>query len=506
MSAPIIASDSRTRRAFHPPLLALAPVLLVYAPNAGLLPAASLPRPLLVAVGVALALWLVAAGVARSWTRGATFASLLVALACGYSLAAPHLPSAEPTTRQAIYAVLALALAGIGAWKIRDPRPLNAFAVLLLGLSAFQAVGAYRAHQGAEAGRAATGGAASAERPDVYYIVLDGFGRQDALRAKIGFDDAFFVEGLRGLGFYVADRSRANYVQTELSIASSLNMEHLAALLPGTSRESDDRSRFDRLIRESAVAKTFEARGYRFVTVTTGFPAIEFPARESGFTPTGGLSLLETAVLDLTPLGDRAEYTGTQFVARQEWLKGAFAALGALAGDSGQPKFVFAHILAPHPPFVFDADGKGLRPKGMFGYYDASDWVGRYGTRADYRALYRGQATWTARQTLAAVRRIVGASGRPPIVVVQGDHGPKSGLVQNSLAGTDLAECVPNLNAYYVPPAIRARLDPGITPVNSFRVILSGLFGLDLPRRPDASYFSPFAKPMELTDVTDRVR
>ncbi|RYG32395.1 hypothetical protein EON81_20740 [bacterium] len=163
-------------------------------------------------------------------------------------------------------------------------------------------------------------------------------------------------------------------------------------------------------------------------------------------------------------------------------------------------------MVAPHPPFVFTADGTPVRPKGMFGYYDASDWIERYGSRAEYQAGYRGQATWTARQTLATVRRLISASRRPPIIVVQGDHGPKSGLSQNSLNDTDLNECVPNLNAYYVPPTIRAGLRPGITPVNSFRIILHGIFGLDLPPRPDTSYFSPFAKPMELTDVTDRVR
>ena len=506
MSEDARTHEARARRAFHPPLLALAPVLLVYAPNSGLLPVGSLARPLVVGAVAALALWGLAAGVFRSWSRGATFASLLLATLWGYSLLGPRLPFEAGTSRQLAYLTIAAGIAAFGAVKLRDPRPLNVFGVLLFGLSVVQAGTAFAGHRGSESGRAATGGKASAERPDVYYIILDGFGREDALRERLGFDTAFFTEGLEGLGFYVAERSRTNYVQTELSLASSLNMDHLTTLLPEVPRTTLDRAPFDRLVVRNAVAKSFEARGYRFVTVTTGFSAIEFPPANSGYTPVGGLSLLESALLNLTPLGERAEFGGSQFIARRGWLRGAFDALGALAGDSGQPKFVFAHILAPHPPFVFDAEGRDVQAERIFGYYDANDWTERNGSAEKYAAGYAGQATWTARRTLETVRRIISSSRRPPIIVVQGDHGPKSRLSQNSLEGTDLRECVPILNAYFVPAGIRAKLDPEITPVNSFRVILGGLFGLDLPRRPDTSLFSPFAKPMELTDVTDRVR
>lgn len=495
----------KTRRAFHPPLVAMAPVLLVFAPNSGLLPAGSLLRPLGVAFALAIALWGFAAAVGRSCVRGATFASVVLGGSFGYSTLAPHLPLGDPTGRIVAASVPLVLVAFVLARKVRDPGLLNVFASLLFALAAFQAGTSVLRHRGDERGQAAQGGDRGAERPDVFYIVLDGYGRHDAMKAKVGYDDAFFVDGLRALGFYVAERSRTNYVQTELSLASSLNMEPLTKLVTEIPVQTD-RSPFDRLIRENAVAKTFVSKGYRFVTVTTGFPAIEFPAQNSGYTPKGGLSLLETALLDLTPLGDRVEYTGSQFVARRKWLRDGFSALRSLAGESSQPKFVFAHILAPHPPFVFDADGRDAKFEKSFGYYDASDWTDRNGDRARYAEGYRGQATWTARQTLATVRALVAGSRRPPIIVVQGDHGPKSGLVQNSLDDTDLGESIPNLNAYLVPERMKAMLDPEITPVNSFRVILSGLFGLDLPRRPDRSYFSPFAKPMELTDVTDRVR
>ena len=37
------------------------------------------------------------------------------------------------------------------------------------------------------------------------------------------------------------------------------------------------------------------------------------------------------------------------------------------------PKFVFAHIIAPHPPFVFDKEGNGIQAEIPFSFGDAND-------------------------------------------------------------------------------------------------------------------------------------
>ena len=123
----------------------------------------------------------------------------------------------------------------------------------------------------------------------------------------------------------------------------------------------------------------------------------------------------------------------------------------------------------------------------------------------EYKNGYKNQAAYISNLTLKTLKTLLSHTDNPPIIIVQGDHGSKLGLKQNSLAGTDLDECFSNLNAYFVPPAIKKDLYPEITPVNSFRIILSDLFGDQLPKLPDSSWHSPFAKPYELTDVTSRL-
>jgi hypothetical protein len=63
--------------------------------------------------------------------------------------------------------------------------------------------------------------------PDIYYIILDGYGRADMLQALYGFDNSMFVNALEQRGFVVASESQSNYHRTLLSLSSSLNMQYL---------------------------------------------------------------------------------------------------------------------------------------------------------------------------------------------------------------------------------------------------------------------------------------
>ena len=66
-----------------------------------------------------------------------------------------------------------------------------------------------------------------AATPDIYYIILDGYGRADMLQIIHGFDNSMFMESLEQRGFVVASESQSNYARTLLSLSSSLNMQYL---------------------------------------------------------------------------------------------------------------------------------------------------------------------------------------------------------------------------------------------------------------------------------------
>src|SRR5207244_2209263 len=68
------------------------------------------------------------------------------------------------------------------------------------------------------------------KRPDVYYIMLEEYAGERTLADQFGYDNRPFMDALSQLGFYVARDSTTNYPRTELSLASSLNMNYLDAL------------------------------------------------------------------------------------------------------------------------------------------------------------------------------------------------------------------------------------------------------------------------------------
>ena len=65
--------------------------------------------------------------------------------------------------------------------------------------------------------------------PDVYWIALDGYPRQDVLQQFFHFDNSPFVASLRSLGFTVYDRARVNFPETIFSISSTTSMAFLVS-------------------------------------------------------------------------------------------------------------------------------------------------------------------------------------------------------------------------------------------------------------------------------------
>ncbi len=103
-----------------------------------------------------------------------------------------------------------------------------------------------------------------AKRPDVYFFLLDGYGRADQLERTVGFDNSAFLEDLRRRRFEVHADATAAYPVTFLSLASTLSMGYPAE--PG--ELSDHTPFFDAVGGENEVVDAFEQLGYEFAFAT----------------------------------------------------------------------------------------------------------------------------------------------------------------------------------------------------------------------------------------------
>jgi len=420
-----------------------------------------------------------------------------------------------------LLAIVSIPLA-LWGWRValglKSARTANTY-FLLLGLLLFlNSAGRLifnLVNEGAFAGSARTRvevdqAPAGSGRPDVYYIILDAYGRADILQEFYNYDNSELVEGLRARGFYVADQSDSNYIQTMLSLTSSLNMDYLQTLIT-EGKVTENRYELIDALQHSEVRNFLAGQGYRMVSFRNEYKAV-VPDAEVFYDDTGSgmaapVTAFESIVLDHTlarvlqawkPFNDAL--IGMPYRMHAETIVSTFEHLketSALDGDY----FVYAHVIAPHPPFVFDSQGNFIEHYEPFTLNDANYFIKDH-SRGGYIAGYRKQIQYVNALLLESVDAILAQSSTPPIIVIQGDHGPGAYLHWGALESTVPAERFGILDAYYFPDQQYGMLYSGISPVNSFRVVLNQYFGGQYELLPDRHYYSTWSFPFEFTEVT----
>ena len=101
--------------------------------------------------------------------------------------------------------------------------------------------------------------------PDIYYIVLDGYANNKALKEYYNYDNSEFLTWLENKGFFVAENSTSNYMCTTYSSTSSLNMRYINDDLQNTHNMNTNAFKLVQLRRENEVVKFLKSKGYRFL-------------------------------------------------------------------------------------------------------------------------------------------------------------------------------------------------------------------------------------------------
>jgi hypothetical protein len=164
-------------------------------------------------------------------------------------------------------------------------------------------------------------------------------------------------------------------------------------------------------------------------------------------------------------------------------------------------KFVFVHLWAPHPPFVFDETGNPIQPDTPYSPGDATGFIG---TKQEYFSGYNGETSYLNSQLKVIIDGILSRSKQPPIIILQGDHGPGIHTSFLNVEDTCLQERFSILNAYYFPDGDYSTVAESVTPVNSFRIIFNKYFGTELPLLEDRHYYSAWLRPYQFTEVTGK--
>jgi hypothetical protein len=326
---------------------------------------------------------------------------------------------------------------------------------------------------------------------NIFYVIVDGYSRADNLEAIYGHDNGPFLEDLQRRGFYVAGRARANYPFTLLSVPSALYMDYLPNGVP--TRKIADRFRVRDFVRR---------RGYQFVALATGYSPTEFRDADLYLQPPGHSDEFERGLLEYLPLIGTRDPAQTD----RERILYAFDQLPKLAA-SRTPVFVFAHLVAPHPPYVFARDGRPSDERVYLGMTQAGRLISPDGmTRSESSRRYVEQLQFVNRKILDTVDAVLKASLVPPIIIIQSDHGHLDYFdVKNAPENSYLHDRFSILNAYFLPDVGQRCVWETITPVNTFRAIFNCYFGAHFERLPDRSYVAREHDLHHYVDVTDLI-
>lgn len=503
--------------AAYPLLAAIFPIISLYSANVGKVVFTDIGIPLLLATLVTAALYTVLRSFLRDPHRRALEMFVLIVLFYSYGFGVDHLRRAITSggirlvgTGVAAFSLL-LAFGMLTRWLRKSGPSLSALTRVLntcTGLAVAIAI-CTAAYAGLtlpqQAPRAPVPGLTPPETaealPNIYYVIVDGYGREDVLRNLYDHDNSEFVGFLRDRGFFVADQSRTNYAMTLLSLAASMNMEYLDDMV-AEAKATDTNPSGAAMFVNSKVLRFLHHAGYQSVSFSSGV-GLQPLGTDAYLKPRSALSEFDNALINATPVRfvlNRFKQA-YQHRAHRDRVLYILSSLGYLP-KYDPPQFVFAHIVSPHPPFVFDAKGNPLAPDMAFTFADGSYYTDR-ASRESYVSGYRDQVAFLNTQLRHAIDRIV-AADPTAVIILQGDHGPGSQLQWEDPDASNFWERMTILNAYRLPGHdANALLHTDISPVNSFRIVLNAYFEQSLVLLPDRSYFSKGSDAYTFIDVTD---
>lgn len=367
-----------------------------------------------------------------------------------------------------------------------------------------------------------TGSVSTDRLPDVYHIVFDAFAREDILRDLYRLDTASFTRFLNEKGFFVAERSTANYPFTFASILSTLECRYINDLLTQALYPAD----IVRRLENNPTMAAFSQSGYNIVLYKSGYyyTTFSFPGglatdQIPGFGEFSDIFLGRTLLAGITAVAPASIVQSlppwlrelcSPYAGHRDRIRYVFDTFPRLQTASG-PVFAFAHIVSPHAPNVFDEAGNDVEPPYCFTYSDPRPFI----VGEEYKHAYNRQTLSIQEQ----IRNLVTAlqdthASRPLVIVLSSDHGPGYDFYYGNIEGSNLKERFSNFLAVYFSDKNYARMGPAMTPVNLYRIIRSKYLEEDLPNVEDRNYLidgttgnPPFAtETLKIIDITDKLQ
>ncbi|MFO7943515.1 MAG: hypothetical protein R6U51_04350 [Anaerolineales bacterium] len=336
--------------------------------------------------------------------------------------------------------------------------------------------------------------------PDIYYVIFDGYVRSDYLKEYYQYNNAQFLDELKQRGFTILSNSRSNYLNTNYSINSSLNLVYFHQY----PKDIFNKTKYN--LYTNYVHDFLDEYGYQTVVFDSGTGDTNDQEKDifvrPNFSGSRGKDILNSfeqfflrttmgllLFNDPSSPGDHPEadnvvrsIVNRQLDVRRKRIRHALKHLPDYANRDGH-YFLFSHIYLPHIPFLYGTDGEELR------YQENQNLYWYQVEPENYNEYYGYQIEYLNQATLKMIDEILENSTKPVVIILQSDHGDGKYLDRDhpTRKGVEVRSAI--LNAIYFSDGATEAFYPSMTPVNTFRVTFNHWFGTQYPVLQDRVYF-----------------
>ncbi len=267
-------------------------------------------------------------------------------------------------------------------------------------------------------------------QPDVYVLALDGYPRASVLAEAFQYDNAPFLSDLSSQGFTVAAGVDAAYAEPVHALAACFNLAPVEAWIPETLPAGARAHYIQRALDDSLLLKVLHDRGYECIGFDSGIEALRPSSQfDQTLKPMTVLSEFERILCDRTiaaralQLYFHVRYRNPvywQFEPTRRYVEFVLERLPLVAEAEGrQPRFVFAYLPVPEPPFIFRDDGARAFPYAV----GPLDTARLFFDPEIHRRAFLDQLAYLNVRISDAVREIQANAKRPSVIVVMSLRG-----------------------------------------------------------------------------------
>jgi hypothetical protein len=348
-------------------------------------------------------------------------------------------------------------------------------------------------------------------KPDIYYLLFDRYTNSDVLKNNFNFDNSETLSFLSSQGFVNRQPASSNYPFTTPSVSSTMSMNYLPQFHDMFGRDKGWQTLFPyrSILNDPPIAQTLKQNGYSYNQLSSWWDftrlrvkADNNPTKSFRLNLLGAHFYLSDVQRDILHKSVFSPWLRKGITVRhwpalkydldrnpQENFNAQMSSLKTISSrsDKSKPNFTFAHILAPHPPYVFDKDGN-------WPTYDneAND------NGVDEKTKYTNELTYVNKRiedTISSIRK----QSPNAVVFIQADEGPYPKQFRGEIEAdhyydpinlplSDMKQKFGIMASYYMPGVDQSDVKQIDASVNTFRFVLNHYLGYGLPMLPDCQF------------------